>query len=99
MMDQLPHAAKLCSPSGICIRSEAIYICENPSQKQGAVRVFSSLSGTVKFKNIWKGASVCFGMVSKPEKLVSKIKVDDARLRGLSATESLVSVYKVLLIF
>ena len=28
-------SAKLCSPSGICVRGETIYICENPSQKQG----------------------------------------------------------------
>ena len=31
-------------------------------------------------------------MVSKREKLVNKIKVDDARLRGLSATKGLVSL-------
>ena len=54
--------------------------------------MFSSLSGAVKFKNIWKEASVCVGMVSKRERLVSKIKGDYARLRGLSAAEGSVSL-------
>ena len=51
--------------------------------------MFSSLSRIVKFKNIWNKGSVCFGMVSKRKKLVNKIKIHDARLRGPRATERL----------
>ena len=37
-------------------------------------------------------ASVCFGLVSKRERLVNKIKANHVGLRGLSATEGLVSL-------
>ena len=35
--------------------------------------MFSSLSGTVKFKNIWKETSLYFGMVSKQELRLFKV--------------------------
>ena len=58
-LDDGPTAsAKLFSPSGICVRGETIYICETPSLKKGTVRMLVSLSGIVKFENIWKEASV-----------------------------------------
>ena len=63
--DGITKEARITSLSGICNRGMVLYIREHPENKQGGVRVYSSLSGLISFKFAWRNIALCFGNISK----------------------------------
>ena len=72
--DGITKQERITSPCGICSRCMALYISEHPENKQGGVRVYSYLSGLISFKSAWRDIALCFGNISKRERLAEKIE-------------------------
>ena len=45
----------------------------NLKNKQGGVKVYSSLNRLISFKSTWRDIALCFGNISKRERLAEKI--------------------------
>ena len=66
-----------------------LYISEHPENKQGGVKVYSSLSGLISFKSAWHDIALCFGNISKRERLAEKINKESNLLEGNDASEGI----------
>ena len=79
--DGITKEARITSPCGICNRGMVLYISEHPENKEGGVRVYSSLSGLISFKSAWRDIALCFGNISKRERLAEKIDEESNLLK------------------
>ena len=66
-----------------------LYISEHPENKQGGVRVYSSLSELISFKSAWRDIALCFGNISKRQRLAEKIDEESTLLKGNDASEGI----------